>query len=125
MEAEILLGRNREMLRIPAATWKQHLAQIPQHSQSRLDFMTDAHHQIRCFVVKEMVSTQRPIEPEFISEKFNMPMERVLSILEELERKLFFLVRNEHGAVAWAYPMTVEVTPHKIEFGSGERLYGA
>jgi len=54
-----------------------------------------------------------------------MPMERVKSILEELERKLFFLVRNEQGAVSWAYPMTVETTPHKLSLASGERLYGA
>ena len=87
--------------------------------------MTDAHHQIRYFVVKEMANTQKPIDPKFISEKLNMPIERVKSILDELERKLFFLVRNEQGAVAWAYPMTVEATPHKLSFASGERLYGA
>ncbi len=87
--------------------------------------MTDAHHQIRYFVVKEMANIQRPIEPEFISEKLNMPIEQVTSILDELESKLFFLARNEQGAVAWAYPMTVETTPHKLSFASGERLYGA
>jgi hypothetical protein len=49
----------------------------------------------------------------------------VKSILEELERKLFFLVRNEQGAVAWAYPVTVEITPHRLDFNTGERIYGA
>ncbi len=125
MEQNILFGQGQKILEIPHATWKQHLTQIPQHSQSRLSFMTDAHHQIRYFVAKEMANTQKPIEPEFISDKLNMPIERVKSILEELERKLFFLVRNEKGAVAWAYPITVETTPHKLSFASGERLYGA
>jgi hypothetical protein len=125
MEQNVLLGRGQKILEIPQATWKQHLTQIPQHSQSRLSFMTDAHHQIRYFVVKEMANAQKPIEPEFISDKLKMPIERVKSILEELERKLFFLVRNERGAVAWAYPITVETTPHKLSFASGERLYGA
>ncbi len=125
MEEKIFLRRDRSILEIPQATWKQHLAQIPQHSQSRLNFMTDAHHQIRNFVVKEMVTGQKPIEPEVISDKLNMPPEQVKSILEELERKLFFLVRNERGAVVWAYPVTVETTPHKLSFASGERLYGA
>jgi hypothetical protein len=125
MDDKILLGQGQKIIEIPQATWKSHLTQIPQHSQSRLSFMTDAHHQIRYFVVKEMANTQKPIEPEFISEKLNMPMERVKSILEELERKLFFLVRNEQGAVSWAYPMTVETTPHKLSLASGERLYGA
>jgi hypothetical protein len=125
MEEKILLGRDQKILEIPQATWKQHLTQIPQHSQARLSFMTDAHHQIRYFVVKEMANRQRPIEPEFISEKLNIPLEHVKPILEELERKLFFLVRNEQGAVAWAYPVTVETTPHQLSFASGERLYGA
>ena len=125
MEQNVLLGQGPKILEIPQATWKSHLTQIPGHSQSRLSFMTKAHHQIRYLVVKEMAITQKPIEPEFISDKLNMPIEQVKSILEELERKLFFLVRNEHGAVAWAYPITVETTPHKLSFASGERLYGA
>jgi len=125
MEEKILLGRDQNIIEIPRALWEQHLAQIPQHSQSRLNFMTPAHHQVRYFIVKEMANRQKPIEPEFISEKLKLPIEQVRSILEELETKLFFLVRNEHGAVAWAYPMTVETTPHKLEFSSGERLYGA
>jgi hypothetical protein len=125
MSEKILLGQGQKIIEIPQATWKSKLRQIPQHSQSRLSFMTEAHHQIRYFVVKEMANTQKPIDPKFISEKLNMPIERVKSILDELERKLFFLVRNEQGAVAWAYPMTVEATPHKLSFASGERLYGA
>ena len=125
MAETIFLGRDQKILEIPQATWKQHLTQIPQYSQSRLSFMTATHHQIRYFVVKELVNRQKPIEPEFISEKLNIPLELVKSTLEELERKLFFLARNEQGAVAWAYPLTVEITPHKINFSSGERLYGA
>ncbi len=125
MEEKILIGRDQEILEIPQATWKQGLAHIPQHSQSRLSFMTHAHHRIRYFVVEEMVNTQKPIEPEFISEGLNMPLDLVKPILEELERNLFFLVRNDQGAVAWAFPVTVEDTPHKMVFRGGERLYGA
>ena len=125
MKEKILLGRDQKMLEVPQATWKGHLTQIPQHSQSRLNFMTDTHHQFRYFVVKELVNRQKPIEPEFISNKLNLPLELVESTFEELERKLFFLVRNEQGEVAWAYPVTVDITPHKIDFSSGERLYAA
>ena len=125
MEDKILLGRSQQMLEIPQATWKEDLTQIPQHSQTRLSFMTDAHHRVRYFVVKELADRQKPIEPEFISKMLNMPLTQVTSILEELERKLFFLVRDQHGAVAWAYPVTVETTPHRLNFSTGEQLYGA
>jgi hypothetical protein len=125
MEEKILLGRNQQILAIPQATWKEHLTQISQHSQTRLSFMTGAHHRVRYFVVKELADKQKPIEPEFISKALNMPLAQVTGILEELERKLFFLVRDEQGAVAWAYPVTVETTPHRLNFSTGERLYGA
>ena len=124
-EKRILLGRGNDMLELSEAAWKQELAHVPQHSQTRLSFMTPAYHQVRYFVVKELASRQAPIEPEAISEQLTLPLERVNSILDELEQKLFFLVRNEQGAVAWAYPVTVEPTPHSLRFVSGERLYGA
>jgi hypothetical protein len=84
MEEKILIGRDQEILEFPQATWKQGLAHIPQHSQSRLSFMTNAHQQIRYFVVGEMVNTQKPIEPELISEELNTPLYLVKPILEEL-----------------------------------------
>jgi len=125
MEEKILLGRERQILEIQQAVWKQHLTQIPEHSQSRLNFMTGAHHQVRYFVVKELIDGLKPIQPESIADKLNLPLERVQVILGELERKLFFLVRNDQGAVTWAYPVTVEPTPHKLTFASGESLYAA
>jgi hypothetical protein len=125
MEDKILLGRGQNILEIPQTMWKQHLEQAPQHNQARLSFMTDAHHQVRYFVVKELVNRQKPLEPEFISEMLRLPLEQVREILDELERKLFFLVRNAQGAVAWAYPVTVEPTPHRLNFSTGEKLYGA
>jgi len=125
MEEKVLLGRGQQILAIPQATWKEHFTQIPQHSLNRFSFMTDAHQRVRYFVVKGLVDQQKPIEPEFISTALDMPLAQVTGILEELERKLFFLVRDEHGAVAWAYPVTVELTPHRLNFNTGERLYGA
>ena len=125
MKEKILIGRGQQILEVSQANWKEQIAQIPQHSRDRLRFMTSAHHRVRYFVVKELADKQKHIEPEFISKALNMPLVQVTGILEELEQKLFFLVRDEQGAVAWAYPVTVEVTPHRLNFSTGERLYGA
>jgi hypothetical protein len=125
MEETILLGRERQIRKISHAMWKQHLAQIPEHAPGRLSFMTDAHHQVRNFVVVELAKLGQPIEPQFIAERLMLPANRVNAILDELEKQLTFLVRNEQGAVAWAYPVTVEATPHRLQFSSGERLYAA
>ena len=50
---------------------------------------------------------------------------RCEAILEELEHNLSFLVRDGLGQVAWAFPVTVQPTPHRLKFSSGEALYGA
>jgi len=125
MEPKILLGRGKQILDMPEAAWKGHLSQVPQHGKSRLSFMTEAHHRVRYFVVEKLVDTQKPIEPDFIAKSLNMSIAQVTDILEELEQKLFFLVRDSQGAVVWAYPVTVEPTPHKLNFNTGENLYGA
>ena len=125
MDEKVLLGRGRQLIEFPESKWKEHLTRIPEHSQHRLGFMTEQHHKIRYFVVRKLVDGGKPVEAQWISENLNLPLERVNVILEELERKLFFLVRNAQGAVAWAYPVTVEPTPHRLNFSTGERLFGA
>jgi Alkylmercury lyase len=125
MSEKILLGRGSQIIEVPQEMWKKHLKQIPDHSQERLKFMTEAHHKVRNFIVKAMVIQQTPIKEKFIAKELNIPVEMVNKILEELQENLFFLVRDEEGAVIWAYPVTIVQTPHMLCFDTGERLYAA
>jgi hypothetical protein len=125
MNEKILLGRGRYFVQIPRKEWEGHLAQAPQHSETRLSFMSSEHHLVRYFVVRELPRIGAPIPPEMIAQELSLPLGRTQEILDELEQKLFFLVRNEHGAVCWAYPVTVDPTPHRLQFSSGEQLYAA
>jgi hypothetical protein len=125
MEGTIILGRDRQLQKDSQAVWKQHLAQIPEHGPSKLSLMMEAHHLVRNFVVVELAKRGQPIEPELISETLKLQLDQVNTILDELEQKLFFLVRNAQGAVSWAYPVTVETTPHRLTFKSSEQLYAA
>jgi len=125
MRQSVLLGEGRQMAEVPRERWEEHLAQIPQHGQARLNFMSEEHHQVRYFVVRELPYRGEPLAPETISQALQLPLARVETILEELEEKLVFLVRNKQGRVAWAYPVTVEPTPHRLHFSSGEQLFAA
>ena len=125
MDEKVFLGRDRQIIDFPEAEWKQQLARVADPMSTRLSFMTDKHHQVRYFVVRELVNTGKPIHPGTISEMLGLPPEQVSAILDELERKLFFLVRDAQGAVAWAYPVTAEPTPHRLNFSTGECLFGA
>jgi hypothetical protein len=93
--------------------------------ETRLSFMTRQHHLVRYFVVRWLPRIGKPIPPETIAAKLQLPLRRVNAILAELEERLFFLVRDERGYVSWAYPVTATRTPHVLAFGSGERIYAA
>ena len=125
MSETVLLGQGRDMAELPRNTWEAHLSNVPQHTKSRLSFMSEEHHRVRDFVVSDLPSTGKPIQPKLISQRLKLTVVRVNTILGELEGNLFFLVRNSQGAVTWAYPVTVEKTPHELTFSTGERLYGA
>ncbi len=118
-ENHILLGRGRAIIPAPEALWKHHLDQVPAHGRERLAFMTDAHRRVRFLAVRALGERGQPLEPEIISAETSLPLGQVNTILAELERRLFFLVRNEQGAVAWAFPLTVEPTPHRLYFSRG------
>jgi hypothetical protein len=87
--------------------------------------MSEDHHRVRDFVVTELPRAGKPLTPEFIAGELNLPTERVVDILGELERHMTFLFRGEGSAVTWAYPVTVDQTPHCVTFGSGERVNAA
>jgi hypothetical protein len=122
---QILLGRGRHLIKFPRQAWEGHLAEAPQHHQTKLSFMSETHHRIRYFVVRELPAIGEPIAPEFIAQKLSLPLTQVEIILDELERNLFFLVRNVQGAVSWAFPVTVDPTPHHLTFSTGEQVYAA
>ncbi len=125
MTDSILLGRGKEIHSIPETVWRGHLEQAPEHSRKRLNFMTEDHHRVRYFVVRELPRYGRPIAPDLISQELALAENIVAGILDELEENLVFLVRNKEGEVAWAFPVTTDATAHEISFSSGERLYGA
>ena len=125
MSETILIGRGCQLTSIPRSQWEEQLSKVPQAMKTRLSFMTRQHHLVRYFVVRNLPRIGKPIPPELIAAKLGLALPRVIDILAELERKLFFLVRDDRGQVSWAYPVTVEKTPHRLSFSTGERIYAA
>jgi hypothetical protein len=125
MDEIVLLGRGTDIISIPESVHNKHLEKVPEHGRKRLAFMTPDHHRVRYFVVRELPRFGRPVTVHDIATRLSLAVQRVETILAELEENLYFLVRNEHGAVHWAFPVTVEPTAHAIRFSSGETLYGA
>lgn len=123
MDNTLLLGIWRMMIRLPPGLWQSQLAKI--QTKWDLSFMTPEHHLVRDFVVREMPRFNRPLPPELIADELRLPLEKVRSVLDELEEHMTFLFRDPEGSVRWAYPVTVDETPHEVVFSTGERLHAA
>lgn len=126
MQDRILIGRQDTIISISDDIWRQHLAMAQQHGSSKLSFMTDDHRRIRNFVVSELPRNDgKPLVAEDISSRLMISFDRVVEILEELQKRLFFLVLNDAGEVSWAFPVTSDRTPHRLRFSSGESVFAA
>lgn len=125
MNKSLLLGFSRYVLPIPRIIWQRVVSSSTSDTQNRLDFMTKDHHRVREHVVLELPKVNAPISPQQIAESLDLPIERVIVLLNDLEKHMTFLYRNIEGAVTWAYPVTVEKTPHSVDFSSGEQIYAA
>ena len=125
MNKSLLLGIWRFLLRIPRPIWQQEVTRSARAAEKSLTFMTADHHRVRDFVVRELPRFGKPIPPEIIAQNLGMESEKVITILDELEKKLTFLYRNEGGDVEWAYPVTAAKTPHRISFSTREKIYAA
>jgi hypothetical protein len=124
MNDRILIGRRERILEVSAEMLREHLAGAGHSISTRLSFMTGDHHRVRNFVVRELPRNQgKPLSAGDISQKLDLPLTRVVTILEELQK--FFLVLNDAGEVSWAFPVTSDWTPHRLSFSSGERVFAA
>lgn len=125
MAESVLIGRGDAIGRIPRADWEQEVRSAPGGIRQRLAFMSEEHHRVRNFVVRDLPRLGRPISLDAISRAVGISRPRTAGIVEELERHLFFLVRADEERVSWAFPVTVEETGHRLVFGTGERLDAA
>lgn len=120
-----LLGWWRYVLHIPSFLSEQHMRKARKSMEANLAFMTGDHRRVHHYVVRELPYLQKPLPPASIAEALNLPPEKVTAILGDLESHMTFLFRNDAGEVIWAYPVTVEKTPHRVVFQRGEEIYAA
>ncbi len=125
MSNNMLLGIGHWMVPIPPVLWHRRVSRGAQHLKASLGFMSPEHHLVRDFAVRELPRFGKPMPPEYFERILNLPLARVITILEDLERHMTFLFRNEEGAVTWAYPVTVEHTPHQVKLSTGEQVHAA
>jgi hypothetical protein len=125
MSGQIIIGVGRELRTVPDEDFQNAMKHLPERTASRLAFMSADHHVVRDFAVREMPRQKQPLSPRQIARVTGFDVSHVTAILEDLERNLFFLVRDANGNVSWAFPITTHRTPHRLSFSGGEKTFGA
>lgn len=125
MKGKLSIGVGQYLLPIPAFLWRSQIRARSRRTRASLSFMTEEHHRVRELAVVDLPRSGEPLSPQRIADELTMPLVRVVHILDDLEKHLTFVCRDDDGAVRWAYPVTAETTPHHVTFSSGERLYAA
>lgn len=125
MNNNLLLGIWRMVVGLPEPLWKREVARQARGAVEKLGFMSEDHHRVRDFVVRELPRMGIPLSPDLIAQELDLPLARTSIILDELEKNMTFLYRGDGKSVTWAYPVTVDRTPHHVTFSSGEQVYAA
>lgn len=125
MGNRLMAGVWRYVLGVPPFLWEKQIAGAVQKVKHSTGFMSAEHRLVHHYVVRELPRYGKPMPPDLVARELGLGLERVVEILEDLERHLTFVYRDTAGRVIWAYPVTVAETPHSITFQSGERLYAA
>lgn len=125
MKDKLMLGLWRYMLKVPPVLWEKQISKAKRKFEAENSFMTKEHRLVHHFVVRELPYAGEPLSPEHTADKLTVPITQVKTILDDLEKRMTFLFRNKRGEVVWAYPVTVDKTPHHLTFSTGEQLYAA
>jgi hypothetical protein len=121
----VLQGDSDKITSIPESGWMEEFLASPSHIARRLEFMTPDHHRIRNLAVTRVAEGKGPVRVDWLAERLSMTPSEVDARLDELERALFFLVRDSEGNINWAFPFSAEVTPHAVDLGRERPTWGA
>jgi hypothetical protein len=125
VSGQILVGVGRKIRAVPEGDFLEGLKSLPSKMAPRLAFMEREHHLVRDFVVRDMPRHDKPLSPSYIAQGTGLDLRKVSAVLADLERNLFFLVRDLEGNVSWAFPVTTFETPHRLAFSTGEHTSAA
>ena len=125
MSDSILLGFGHYMITVPRFIWKIPISRQTKKFEADLAFMSAEHHLVRNFLVRELARSGESISEERIADELKLSINRLRFILDDLEKHMTFLCRDSDRAINWAYPVTVEKTPHSVTYDTGEQGYAA
>ena len=121
----LLFGFTHHIVPIPWGLFRRLVPREVAKSSRALGHLDDDQRRVHHFVVRELPGLAKPMAPDFVASRLGMDVNKVVAIMDELEHRKLFLYRPGGRDVEWAYPVTVEPTPHRVTFSSGESIWAA
>ena len=119
------MGIWRFMIPIPKFMIKRDVKQMANAICRATVDVSEEERRVHRFVVTTMTDTNEPVTPEHISEKLDIPIDRVIVIVDKLEKLKVFFYRYDNEGINWAYPVTSESNNYKMTFNTGEQCTAA
>jgi hypothetical protein len=124
-ENKILLGIGHRIFPAPMFMSIRETTKMAKNMKTRINKISEEKKRIHHFVVKELPNAGQPISPAFIALALAIPVERVSALVDEMEKDKSFFNRYHSEGINWAYPVTVDKTPHRVTFSTGEQVNAA
>ena len=124
MFERILLGVGRRMVPVPEWLFGP-MVRRDAGKLAKTQALEPDERRVQHFAVREIPRRREPIAPEMLATELALSVDEVRQILDELERRMTFLCRRGGEDVVWAYPVTVEETPHQVRMDGGEAFSAA
>jgi hypothetical protein len=121
----LLFGFKRHMIPIPWGLFTRMAPRDIAKNSRAFGRLDDEHRRVHHFVVRELPGLAGPMGPDYVARMLGMETDRVVAIMDELEHRKLFLYRPGGRDVVWAYPVTVEPTPHRVTNSCGESTWAA
>ena len=118
MFERVLLGVGRRMVPVPEVLFRPMVRRDANKLAKRPD-LEPKQRRVQHFAVREIPRRREAIAPEVFATELDLPLDEVLQLLDELERRMTFLCRRGGESVSWAYPVTADKTPHQVRIDGG------
>ena len=97
-ENKILIGVGHKIIPAPMFMLIRETARMAKNREARMGKMTEEKRRIHHFVVRELPNAGQPISLAFIAQRLEMPVDRVGTLVDEMERdKTFFNRYHSEG----------------------------
>ncbi len=125
LKHKLYMGFRGLMLRIPPLLSDKGARKGVKGARANAASLSIEERRVHHFIVLKMAVVKDPITAELIAGELEIPIDRVIEIINKLEDLKTFIYRSDGKGINWAYPLSIENTGFRMTASSGEHFFAA